>query len=31
MKNNRASTGRIESESHSYGRVTEITKGMNCS
>ncbi|QCD93771.1 hypothetical protein DEO72_LG5g1847 [Vigna unguiculata] len=31
MKNNRASTGRIEFESHSYGRVTKITEGRNCS
>jgi len=30
-KNNRASTGRIEFESHSYGRVIEITKRRNCS
>jgi len=31
MKNYRASTGRIEFESYSYRRVTEITEGRNCS
>jgi len=31
MKNYRVSTRRIEFESHSYGRVTEIIEGRNCS
>jgi len=31
MKNNEGSNGGIKFEYHSYGRVTKITEGRNCS